>query len=158
MAEISTLDPDTDQLTPADEWPAIPPTLITIHRTSPEDCRQRQVVFSLDGKRIATLLYGDVITCEIPPGRHRLRANNTLLWTTLEFDAAPASHLHFTCVNRAPRGFIYMLAVFGVAPLFVTLAPGKPSTGQLSADRPRRPLHPGDSPPGAGARGPISRS
>ena len=61
-------------------WPVLKPTLLTIHRTSLEDVKTRQVIFSLDGKKIGTLLYGQSLTREIPPGRHALRANNTLVW------------------------------------------------------------------------------
>ena len=77
------------------------PTLLTIHRTSPEDVKDRQVIVSLDGKKIGTLLYGQRLTREIPPGRHTLRANNTLVWRTVAFDAEPGDDraLHL----REPR-------------------------------------------------------
>jgi hypothetical protein len=111
-----------------DGWPLLRPTLLTIHRTSPDDARTRQVYFSLDGKRIATLLFGQQVTREIPPGRHKLRANNTLVWKTVEFEADPGAHLHYTCVNRAPSSLYFMLFIFGVAPLYVVLRPGMPPT------------------------------
>jgi hypothetical protein len=106
-------------------------TRLTIHRTSEQDVQQRQVIFSLDGQRVAQLLYGQTFTCEIPPGPHRLRANNTLVWKTVEFLAPAGTHVHFTCINYAPRGMIYMLAVFGVSPLFVALKPGLPQFVRL---------------------------
>jgi hypothetical protein len=102
-------------------------TQLTIHRTSPEDIRDRQVIMSLDGKRLTQLFYGQTFTCDIEPGTHRLRANNTLVWKTVEFIAPAGTHVHFTCINRAPAGMMYMLAIFGVAPLFVTLRPGRPT-------------------------------
>jgi hypothetical protein len=102
------------------------PTRLTVHRTSPRDVGQRQVIVSLDGRRIAELLFGETFTCEIVPGSHRLRAHNTLVWRTAEFVAAAGAHVHFTCVNRAPRGMYFMLVLFGVAPLFLTLKPGLP--------------------------------
>ena len=111
----------------ADGWPLLRPTLLTIHRTSPDDARTRQVYVSLDGKRIATLLFGQQVTREIAPGRHTLRANNTLVWKTVEFDAEPGAHVHYTCVNRAPSSLYFMLFIFGVAPLYVVLRPGVPS-------------------------------
>ena len=111
----------------ADGWPLLRPTLLTIHRTSPDDARTRQVYFSLDGKRIATLLFGQQVTREIAPGRHTLRANNTLVWKTVEFEAEPGAHVHYTCVNRAPSSLYFMLFIFGVAPLYVVLRPGVPS-------------------------------
>jgi hypothetical protein len=94
-----------------------------MHRTSEGDARQRQVYMSLDDERIATLLFGDEVTREIPPGRHRLRANNTLVWKTLEFDAAPGADLHFTIVNRAAPGMLWMVALFGAGPMLVSLEP-----------------------------------
>ena len=106
-------------------------TRLTIHRTSEQDVKQRQVIFSLDGKRIAELLYGQTFTCEISPGSHKLRANNTLVWKTVDFLAPSGTHVHFTCINYAPRGLIYMLALFGVSPLFVALKPGLPQFVRL---------------------------
>lgn len=109
-----------------DGWPVLRPTLLTIHRTSEKDVRDRQIILSLDGEKIATLLYGQTVSREILPGRHKLRANNTLVWKTVEFDAPPGREVHFTCVNRAPKSFFYSLFVFGFAPLYVTLEPGHP--------------------------------
>jgi hypothetical protein len=106
-------------------------TRLTIHRTSEQDVKERQVIFSLDGERIAELLYGQTFTCGIAPGAHRLRANNTLVWTTVEFVAPAATHVHFTCINYAPRWLVYMVALFGVAPLFVALRPGLPQFVRL---------------------------
>ena len=84
-------------------WPVLKPTLLTVHRTSPEDVKTRQVIFSLDGKKIGQLLYGESLTREIPPGRHSLRANNTLVWRTVEFDAdlmTPSYGLIFCSTNH----------------------------------------------------------
>jgi len=106
-------------------------TQLTIHRTSDQDVKERQVIFSLDGKRITELLYGQTFTCEIPPGVHRLRAYNTLVWQTVEFLAPAGTHVHFTCINYAPRGMIYVLGIFGVGPLLVALKPGLPQFVRL---------------------------
>ena len=81
---------------------------------------------SLDGKKIGTLLYGQSLTREIPPGHHALRANNTLVWRTVTFDAEPGAEIHYNCVNRAPQSLYFMLFIFGVAPLYVTLERGAP--------------------------------
>jgi hypothetical protein len=104
-----------------DGWPVLKPTLLTVRRTSPDDVKTRQVILSLDGKKIGTLLYGQSLTREIPPGRHLLRANNTLVWRTVEFDAEPGVEVHYRCVNRAPQSLYFLLFIFGVAPLYVTL-------------------------------------
>jgi hypothetical protein len=106
-------------------------TRLTIHRTSAQDVQERQVIVSLDGQRVVELLYGRTFTCEIAPGPHKLRAYNTLVWKTVEFLAPAGTHVHFTCINYAPRGLVYMLALFGVAPLFVALRPGLPQFVRL---------------------------
>lgn len=100
-----------------------PSAWLIVERTSADDVRQRQIVVSLDGAPFATLLYGDRATREIAPGRHRLRAHNTLVWRTLEFDVAPGARLRFTAVNRAGPGTAALIALLGVGPLYLTLAP-----------------------------------
>ena len=133
MPSIVAPAPDvmSELLNPPEPREADTHTRLTIHRTSEQDVKQRQVIFSLDGKRIAELLYGQTFTCEISPGSHKLRANNTLVWKTVDFLAPAGTHVHFTCINYAPRGLIYMLAIFGVSPLFVVLKPGLPQFVRL---------------------------
>jgi hypothetical protein len=134
MPQTTITDPETtfeDLFGAADPASVVPPTQLTIHRTSPEDVKDRQVIFSLDGERITQLLYDQTFTCHITPGPHRLRANNTLVWKTAEFVAPANTHVHFTCINYAPRGMLYMLAMFGVAPLFLLLKPGRPEFVRL---------------------------
>ena len=58
------------------------PARITITRKDPADVRDRQIVVSLDGQPLATLMYGEEVSREVPPGPHRLRAHNTLFWKT----------------------------------------------------------------------------
>src|SRR6478672_3052396 len=97
------------------------PARLTVERTSPDDVRTRQVVVSLDGEPLATLLFGQWTTRDISPGRHRLRAHNTLVWKTVEFDAAPNEQVRFSAVNRAGLGSMALVALLGVGPLYVTL-------------------------------------
>jgi hypothetical protein len=110
----------------ADGFPVLRPTRLTSHRTSPLDVKDRQIIMSLDGRKLATLLFGQQHTSEILPGRHKLRANNTLVWKTVEFDAAPGEDVHYTCTNRAPGSLFYLLFLFGVGPMYVTLERGAP--------------------------------
>ncbi len=51
-----------------DGFPVLPPTLLTIHRTSPRDEQTRQIVCALDGKRFGQVLFGERLTIEILPG------------------------------------------------------------------------------------------
>jgi hypothetical protein len=94
---------------------------ITVERNSADDVRQRQIVLSLDGEPLATLLYGQSVTREIEPGRHRLRAHNTLVWKTVELDVARGEHARFVTVNRAGFGSVTLVALLGAGPLYVTL-------------------------------------
>jgi hypothetical protein len=110
-----------------DGFPVLRPTRLTIHRSSPLDVKDRQIIMSLDGRKLVTLLFGQQHTCEIPPGPHRLRANNTLVWKTVEFEAAPGEDVHYTCTNRAPGSLFYLLFLFGVGPMYVTLERGAPA-------------------------------
>jgi hypothetical protein len=110
--EIDSIDRALDQLFP---------TAVTITRTSDEDFQSRQLVVSLDGKRIAELLWGDSITCEVTPGRHTLRVHNTLVWKTVEFHARPAEQVFFEAINRATASTFLLLPLFGISPLYVVL-------------------------------------
>lgn len=95
------------------------PTSVTITRTSDDDCQTRQVVVSIDGRRTATLLWGDSVRCDVAPGRHRLRVHNTLVWKTVDFTLRPGEQAFFEVVNRNGLSTFLMAAFLGVGPLFV---------------------------------------
>jgi hypothetical protein len=97
---------------------------ITVRRQSKDDCGYREVILVLDGTHLAILNHGDVITREIPPGKHRLKATNTLFSKTLDFTLNVGDHASFTAENRAGMGTYSMLAFFigflGAGPLYLT--------------------------------------
>jgi hypothetical protein len=97
-----------------------PPARITIVRSHPKDVRDRQIVVSLDGEHIGTLLFGQRLTRETTPGKHRLRAHNTLFWKTHEVDLQPGEEARFIVINRAGAGTFSLLGLFGVGPLYLT--------------------------------------
>ena len=94
---------------------------LTVERRTAEDVGTRQLVLSLDGEPFATLLFGERVTREIQPGHHRLRAHNTLVWKTVEFDISPGEHAQFKIANRAGFGSMALVALLGVGPLYVTI-------------------------------------
>ena len=94
---------------------------MTITRTSPADFQMRQLVVSLDGRRVGTLLWGDSITCHPQPGPHTLRVHNTLVWKTVQFTLLPGEQVFFEAVNRTGRGTLVMTVLFGIGPLYVTV-------------------------------------
>jgi hypothetical protein len=98
-----------------------PSSTVTVTRTSPEDFKQRQLIISLDGQKIGTLLFGEGLTRDIDPGPHRLRVSNTLVWKTIEFTVKAGEQIRFEAVNRPGRGTYTMLLIVGVGPLYVTV-------------------------------------
>ncbi len=95
--------------------------LVTVSRDHANDSQQRQVLVRLDDGASSTLLYGDRITVEVPPGRHLLRANNTLFWKRVPFTIEAGEHLEFVLINRAGRLTLGFLALIGAAPLFLDI-------------------------------------
>jgi hypothetical protein len=93
---------------------------VTVSRTLPIDVQQRQIYLSLDGQPWATMVFGQTVMREVTPGRHRVRAHNTLVWKTLEFSAASGEEITFDVANRAGRSLLSALALLGVGPLFLT--------------------------------------
>ena len=97
---------------------------ITIRRQSPLDVGYREIFVSLDGELLAIVNAGDEITREIPPGKHRIQANNTLFWKTIEFTLGVGEHANFVTINRAGFGTYSVLSFFigflGAGPLYLT--------------------------------------
>jgi len=94
---------------------------VTIGRTHPSDCGQRQIFARLDDHSRVTLAFGDSVTMEVLPGRHRLRVHNTLFWKTIDFAIEPAERLEFQVINTARWWTYGMAGVLGSAPLFLTV-------------------------------------
>ena len=93
---------------------------VTITRTEDNDVRDRQIVLSIDGEPLSTLMFGQQATREVAAGMHRLKAHNTLFWKNIEVDLKPGEHARFVVVNRAGTGTLSLLGVFGVGPLYLT--------------------------------------
>ena len=97
------------------------PAMLTVRRTAGDDVQDRQVYLSLDGEEWATIYYGHELTREIGSGRHRLKANNTLVRRTVEFDVKPGEHVRYQCINRAHWTAMLFMAFLGAAVLTVKL-------------------------------------
>jgi hypothetical protein len=101
--------------------PGVDRAVLTVERRDPADVRIRQIVVTLDGEAFATLLFGDTATRPIPPGPHRLRVHNTLVWKNVTFAAAAGERVRFATVNRAGPGSVALVALLGAGPLYVTV-------------------------------------
>jgi hypothetical protein len=97
------------------------PATITITRTSEEDFKTRQLIVWVDGRRVATLLWGDSSTCELEPGAHRLRVSNTLYWKTVDFTARIGEQVFFEAISHLGFGSIFGIVLVGIGPLYLTL-------------------------------------
>jgi len=78
------------------------------------------ITLTLDGKKIARLRPGDAVSREVDPGRHSLRAWNTLVWKTVEFDVEAGDAAEFVAANRA-NWLSEVAAFIGFGLLGVTL-------------------------------------
>ena len=105
--------------------PGVTSGKVTIARASPEDVKTRQLVVSIDGQNIATLMWGDSVTRELPAGPHRLRVHNTLVWKTMEFTLAPSEEAVFEAINRTGNLTFFLVSALGTGPLYVTLRRAK---------------------------------
>src|SRR5262245_40666560 len=94
---------------------------LTLRRTAADDIQERELYASLDGRRIAILLYGDVATLSIAPGHHELRVHNTLSRKKIEFDAQPGQHIQFRTANVPGKGFAYWAFFVGAALMWTVL-------------------------------------
>ena len=112
--------PVHDAIGHADEVELFPAT-VTVTRTSESDFKSRQLIVWIDGERVATLLWGDSITTELQPGRHRVRVSNTLVWKTATFELARGEQVFFEAINRTGPGTFTLLVLLGAGPLYVTL-------------------------------------
>lgn len=81
----------------------------------------RQLVVSIDGEKVATLLFGESVTREVPAGPHRIRVHNTLVWKTADVTVAPGEQAAFEAINRAGKLTYPLVSALGVGPLYVTL-------------------------------------
>lgn len=118
---VDVADPQPDGFDAPFSLDHVFPASVTITRTSPGDYQTRQVVASIDGIGIGTLLWGDSITCELDPGPHRVRVHNTLVWKTIDFVLAPREQVFFEVINRSGPGTLFMTLLFGVGPLYLTV-------------------------------------
>ena len=94
---------------------------LTVHRNSPKDAQQREIVVSLDGEPIAELLYGQTILKEISAGPHTLLVDNTWNRESATFTAVENEQITFVAQNRSGSFSQFLLMIFGAAPIRVSL-------------------------------------
>jgi hypothetical protein len=95
--------------------------VLTVTRNGNADFQDRQVYLYIDGELWGKVKYGKPVTREIPPGRHQLRAFNTLFSHTIDFDAVPGEHVKVKCTNGLPKAGFLMFIFFHCTALRVRL-------------------------------------
>ena len=75
----------------------------------------------VDDEPLGKLKYGKTMSIEIAPGRHRVRAFNTLLSHTVEIHAVPGEHVRLRCTNGMPTAGWLMMMFLHVTALRVRL-------------------------------------
>jgi len=95
---------------------------------------RRPIHLSLDDKQFAVLISGKEVIIEIEPGHHRLRADNTFLPKTVEFDVEAGEQVSYATWNR--RGFgSWMIEIFGAGPLYLVIKRVEDDPLRSSQDR-----------------------
>ena len=90
--------------------PKINNAQLTITRNGAGDFQDRQVYLFVDDEPWGKVRYGKAISREIAPGRHRVRAFNTLFSHTIEVNALPGEHVRLHCTNGMPTaGWLMMI-------------------------------------------------
>jgi hypothetical protein len=105
----------------ARERPPVSPAVLTIIRNSPDDVQDRWIRIFIDDSPEQILRYGEVLTRELAPGRHRIRAHNTLSSHAIDVDAHAGEQIRIRCHNTIARGGILMMLTTGFAFIKVRL-------------------------------------
>jgi hypothetical protein len=99
---------------------------LTITRNHPQDVQDRPVYIWIDSEKVGILRFGGTFTCDLSPGRHRIKAHNTLFGHTVDVDARPGEQIRLRCQNGLTGGGMLMVLMLGVAYLRVKLERDEP--------------------------------
>ena len=97
------------------------PATIEIFRDTQEDVQDRWVRIFIDDQPEEILRYGETLRRELAPGRHRIKAHNTLSKDTIEVDVAAGQTLRIRCHNHFAKGGVLMMLTIGFAFIKVRL-------------------------------------
>jgi len=94
---------------------------LTVTRNHASDFQDRQVYLYVDEELWGKVKYNRPVTRDIPPGRHTVRAFNTLFSHTIEIDVVAGEHVRLKCSNALGRGGWIMMVIWQIAALRVRL-------------------------------------
>ena len=94
---------------------------LTISRNEADDFQDRQIYLFVDDEPWGKVRYGQMVSREVAPGPHRVRAFNTLFSKTLALDVQPGEHVRLKTGNGFPRAGWLLMMVLHVTYLRVRL-------------------------------------
>jgi hypothetical protein len=92
---------------------------LEIVRDTHDDVQDRWVRIYIDDRPKEILRYGETLRRVVAPGRHRIRAHNTLSSDTIEVEAPAGETMRIRCYNRVAKGGVLMMLTTGFA--FITV-------------------------------------
>ena len=95
--------------------------VVEIVRDTAMDVQDRWVRVRIDDGAEEIVRYGHTVRFDVPAGRHRLRAHNTLGRDALEFDLAPGEVLRVRCYNEFSKSAPLLILAIGFAFIKVRL-------------------------------------
>ena len=98
-----------------------PPATIEIFRDTHEDVQDRWVRLFIDDGPAEILRYGETFRRDVAPGRHRVKAHNTLSSDTVHVELNAGETVRIRCHNAFARGGILMMLTIGFAFIKVRL-------------------------------------
>ncbi len=96
-------------------------TTIIVSRSSPYDFQDRQIYLWIDDEPLGKIRYGEAISRAIEPGRHTVRAFNTLFTREIVVEAAPGEEVRVKCGTGMPTAGWLMMVLLHVTYLRVWL-------------------------------------
>ena len=97
------------------------PATLEIFRDTAEDVQDRWIRIFIDDAPPEILRYGETLRRELTPGRHRIKAHNTLSKDTIDITAEPGRTIRIRCHNHFAKGGILMMLTIGFAFIKVRL-------------------------------------
>jgi hypothetical protein len=101
--------------------PPVKSAQLTILRNTKDDFQDRPVFLFVDGEAWGKVKYGVPMTRDIAPGKHSVRAFNTLFSHTIEIEAGAGEHVRLRCSNGMPTAGWLMMIFLHVTALCVKL-------------------------------------
>ena len=93
---------------------------ITVTRNHDSDLKVREVLLWIDEQPFAKLLYQQSVAQALAPGKHVLKASNTMQTKQIEFELSAGEQARFNVANRSGCGSS-MIFMFGAGPIYLRL-------------------------------------